>query len=409
MKEGQMVLNIPKSHAVAILSPFALYSGHHFNYTRELAGRLVAAGTPVQIHITCGADTLRAEVPDARVFSVCPWLRHVHRWLKLDTRRDGLAFKIIQNFETLACALSLWWHRRGVSAVYWQDARHQIMLFFIRMLREQTHVNLVLGPIPFGGLKFMKLRIRNLYKKALSSNRLTFVAETVAIVEQWKKLAGHHVVHIPVALGKPHAYPTSITRKNLGIAKTDFVCLLFGTHRGDKDYLTVVRAAKAARSRPFLLFAGPLISTNDPKSILDDENYTHGLSIIRRMEEEEASAYFALSDCAILPYAKNYEKGSAVLLQACKYNIPVITSRSGHLQRFVEEFQTGMCYEPGDSNDLANRIDAMAAHNHQNPTYWDRNLAEVRRKFSWEVILPKYLKLFKFSNEQLRNTHNFTK
>lgn len=381
------------TRSVAILSPFALYSGHHFNYTRELTHRLSAVGTSVQVHTTHGVNILRADSPSAKIYSVCPLLRHLHRWLNIDIRRNGLIFKLLQNFETLACAISLWRHRHDVSAVYWQDARHLIMLRFVFLLSRLTHVNLVLGPIPFGGADAMKPRIRQLYRRAFDTGRFTVIGETKAVVDQWRKLAGKHVVEIPVALGEPPEKSARIIRSDLGIANDDFVCLLFGTHRADKDYRTVLRAAKASHSKPFLIFAGPVISDNHPGRLASEEGYAKTTFINKRIEEEETSAYFSLSDCAILPYAKNYEKGSAVLLQACKYDRPVITSRSGHLQRFVDEHQTGLYYEPEDPADLAAKIDEMARLAHEEPDHWKSRLAACRNKFSWENLLPRYLEV----------------
>lgn len=376
---------------VALVSPFALYSGHHYNYTREFANQLTKAGVEVEIHLTLDKAGLGNVIPNARIISICPWLKHLHRWLNIDVNRDGITFSLLQNFETFACAISVWLRRRHVSAVYWQDARHQCMLMTILLLPGHHHACLVLGPVPFGGTKSMRPRVRKLYSSALATGHLRFITETKKIADDWGELAPNDTIKIPVAIGEPPANPALIEREQLGIRDSDFVCLLYGTHRADKDYRTVIRAAKHSLLQPFLLFAGPLISDNNPARILKEEGYQKAHVINRSIEEEEAAAYFSLSDCAILPYSRAYEKGSAVLLQACKYEIPVIAARSGHLGRFIKRYHTGVCYEPEDSSDLARAMAELADSKRDDPLRWNSALVACRHHFSWDQLIVEYL------------------
>jgi hypothetical protein len=53
------------------------------------------------------------------------------------------------------------------------------------------------------------------------------------------------------------------------------ICLFFGTPLEGKDYRVAIEAAQKCHTAPFLSFVGPLISGNDPDTLLNELGFDH--------------------------------------------------------------------------------------------------------------------------------------
>jgi glycosyltransferase involved in cell wall biosynthesis len=218
----------------------------------------------------------------------------------------------------------------------------------------------------------------------------------VSVRADWEGLAGNNVVHIPAALTErtEPVLSKQQARQQLGLPQDAFIPLFFGTHREGKDYRTAIEAAKLSKTYPFLLFAGPLISGNDPEVLLKELGYDNAISRNRVFYGEEISEFFDACDVVMLPYARGYEKGSAVLLQACKYGRPVIASNTGHLASFVNQHETGLLFEPENPESLANVYDQLARAQQVDADVIKLNIASARQEYSWKKLVERYLDIF---------------
>jgi glycosyltransferase involved in cell wall biosynthesis len=174
--------------------------------------------------------------------------------------------------------------------------------------------------------------------------------------------------------------------------------LFFGTHREGKDYRTAIEAAKLSETHPFLLFAGPLISGNDPEVMLREIGYDNAISWKRYYPDDAVSLLFDACDVVILPYSEGYSKGSGVLLQACKYGRPVIASNTGHLADFVNRHRTGELYEPGDPVSLAGIYDRMAGGRQEDTEGIQSHIARAVQEYSWKNLVERYERIFDDTN-----------
>jgi hypothetical protein len=66
----------------------------------------------------------------------------------------------------------------------------------------------------------------------------------------------------------------------------------------------------------------------------------------------------------MLPYAVDYIKGSAVLLQVCQFSKPVIATDTGHLHDFVSEHSIGLLFEAGSSESPASCYEQVGELKH---------------------------------------------
>jgi glycosyltransferase involved in cell wall biosynthesis len=242
----------------------------------------------------------------------------------------------------------------------------------------------------------MLQKLGSLYTRAFSTGRIKIIVETESVRKDWEPFAGKHTVHIPVAVStrEEAVLSKSSARRMLGLPDDAFICLFFGTHRMGKDYQTAVEAAKLAKSHPFLLFAGPVISGNDPSLLIKASGYSNAASWSRFFLDSETARVFDASDLAVLPYAQGYEKGSAVLLQACEYGKPVVAANTGHLADFINLHGTGKLYTPEDPVDLAKVLDEMAYISATESIELSERIQKTADLYSWKNLTRKYIDVF---------------
>jgi len=236
----------------------------------------------------------------------------------------------------------------------------------------------------------------SLYTQSFSTGRIKFIVETKSVQKDWVPFAGEHVFYIPVAVSvrEQPVLNKAAARRALGLPADAFICLFFGTHRMGKDYQTAIEAAKLASSRPFLLFAGPLISGNDPSALIKASGYSSALSWHHFFLDSEAAKIFDAADLVILPYAKGYKKGSSVLLQACKYGKPVVAANTGHLADFINSNKTGKLYTPENPADLAKVLDEMANISETESIELAERIQKTADLYSWKNLTRKYMDVF---------------
>jgi glycosyltransferase involved in cell wall biosynthesis len=220
--------------------------------------------------------------------------------------------------------------------------------------------------------------------------------ETEAVARAWKEVAGEHVIHIPAALPwvKHQPMHQAEARKRLNLPESAFICLFFGTHREGKDYRLAIEAAKRSNSKPYLWFVGPLISGNDPDALLSELGYPDASSRKGYLPDEDVPAVFDACDAVMLPYADNYVKGSAVLLQACHFKKPVIATHTGHLRDYVLENENGLLFDTGSIESLAACYDELGTlkANHRLNQRFD--YTRSHSNYSWNTLIGSYLKVF---------------
>jgi glycosyltransferase involved in cell wall biosynthesis len=185
---------------------------------------------------------------------------------------------------------------------------------------------------------------------AVKRRRLRVVCETETVAEFWRLSGGGNAVSvIPYALesvGSP--INRDDARKSLGISPEEPLVLLFGIHREDKDYKTVILAAKSLAASPLLLFAGKSLSAPSPSRLCADAGYSRYLAIDEFIPRDKLPLFFRASDVIVLPYPADFERGSGLVIEACSYGCPIVASSGGYLERFVRSNDIGETYEAGN-------------------------------------------------------------
>ncbi len=394
-----MLTSSSHDRSVQIVSPFSHLSGHYWPYTLDLIRALTGITTDVHILIhTAQGRSIPEDIQksNARWKSCAAWLRYLIPKSYRNRNWEGRLERLLRNFEFNSClrsAIRASTKDSENSHIHCIESRHRILLRSVIKNKNHTFSTLCVGAPP---LELNESRAKA-YKAAFNTDRLKFIVETEAMRTAWEPYAGNNVIHIPAAIPNNTYRPIkqNEARLHLNLPENAFICLFFGTHREEKDYRTAIEAAKISRSKPYLLFAGPLISNNDPAKILMELNYPEATSWNSYFPDEKVGELFDASDAVILPYSSGYNKGSAVLLQACKYIKPVIATNTGHLANFVNKHHSGILFNSGDTQSLADCYDELNTISTLTSESMTRSIIKARKLYSWEKLIFSYTAIFR--------------
>jgi D-inositol-3-phosphate glycosyltransferase len=152
-------------------------------------------------------------------------------------------------------------------------------------------------------------------------------------------------------------------KRELGLSSSDKVMLFFGNIAPYKglEYLAAAFTELLNRDRTYRL-----VIAGRPKGCEDywkkiQQTIAHngvGKRIIARIEyipDEQTELYFKAADVLVLPYARVFQSG--VLFLGYSFGLPVIAADVGSLKDEIVEGKTGFVFKPGDTSDLARKID----------------------------------------------------
>ena len=373
-----------------IISPYTHLAGHYWAYTVDMANAFALAGMQVKVFAALPPREKR-DLLELAWKACARWVSRLQSLERRNREWGSKSDRLLRNLEFYLClqgALG----QSGDAPVFCIEARHRILLKAV-LKSKKRFSTLCVGAPDHAALT----KQAPLYREAFGTGRLHFIVETEKVRDAWSPIAGKHVVHIPAALTEraDKSLGTLEARRVLGLPEEGFICLFFGTHREGKDYRTAIEAAKLSNSRPLLMFAGPLISGNDPDVLLKEIGYENAVSWKRYYPDDGVSLLFDACNAVMLPYAEGYTKGSGVLLQACKFGKPVIASNTGHLADFVNRHSNGLLYEPGNATSLAGVYDRMAEAEEVDGNQFKEGIERAVQEYSWKQMVIRYLRVLK--------------
>lgn len=375
---------------VLLVSPFTHLAGHYWSYTRDFAVALKTTGTRAEVFASSSPEQPGFGEPFLIWRACCKWTQKIFATDIRNRSWNQSYDRPIRNLEFFCCL------RKALKTqekfhIHCIEAQHRLLLKSV-LATGRTFSLLCVG----APSEYAKKHIGQVYKNAFATGRFKIIVETESVLSEWSDFAGQNVVHIPVAISprSDRILSKKDSRRLLGLPENAFICLFFGTHREGKDYNTCIEAAKLCKCQPFLLFAGPQISANDPDILLKQHNYPNSVSWKRFFLEPDAAQLFDSADVVMLPYSEGYEKGSSVLLEACKFGKPVIASNTGHLKKFVASHETGKLYPPGDALSLSKIIDEMSAISQTELSKLKSSILRAVSTYSWSQLAKNYLAVF---------------
>lgn len=103
--------------------------------------------------------------------------------------------------------------------------------------------------------------------------------------------------------------------------------------------------------------------------------------------EQKVAKFMSGRDCLIIP--SRSESLPLVLLEAARFNLPVITSNAGDCPYVVKKYNIGMVFETGDVNSLADKLEIFLRDGRK--TVERARFSDLRKDFSQKESVRKFL------------------
>ncbi len=237
-----------------------------------------------------------------------------------------------------------------------------------------------MGP-PFTRVDFVQHVVADTFDRSL---RMGTPAERQALVPYGFAIS---------MLGLPH--DGSRAKKELSLPTDRLIILSAGAiNCGHKRMDYVVREiARIANTpdapRPFLLMVGQTTDETQKVRNLACETLGEGGFDIRCAAAEEMQAYYSAADCFVL--GSLYEAFGRVIVEACAAGLPCLLHDSinsryilGDLGEFADFTKDG---------ELSSLITGVSGLEKQNQSLREKRNDEMAKRFSWESLLPLYVKM----------------
>jgi glycosyltransferase involved in cell wall biosynthesis len=341
-------------------------------------------------------EPVPADLQDAiePVFSRTPWPWRGIASGKWQNRRLAGLMTILETAFCLRRAAKLAREQKSptlhfIGGSYWVVALSVPRLPDIRFVHS-LYGNILSGSA--GGWKGrLKPRLVKLLQKATATGRLDFTCETSLVRDEVAPFTGSHIHVVPYAIDDSETLPDRAeARRRLKLPPDEKIVLFFGTHRRGKDYHTALQGLRTLPEPPLALFAGKIISANDPQQVVAGCGYPKSRVVDEFVPEEQAKDYFAAADAVALPYEAGFSKGSGVLIECCRHLRPMIASATPYFSAFLSRYPCGVTYQPGDSASFAKAAALLLADGAD----YRAALEQAKHDHSWTAIADLYLKLY---------------
>jgi glycosyltransferase involved in cell wall biosynthesis len=176
------------------------------------------------------------------------------------------------------------------------------------------------------------------------------------------------------------------TRRQLGIADGSFTVGWIGRMTGVKRTSDVLLAFKRLRERGVDAYLC-MIGDGPEREVL--ERRAHELGIMKRTlflgYQEQVAPYYAALDAMILPSGNEGTPVSAI--EALAAARPVVATRVGGLPDVVREGEDGFLVEPGDVDELAERLERLATDGELRRRMGEAGRARVLPRYSVQRLI----------------------
>jgi len=119
------------------------------------------------------------------------------------------------------------------------------------------------------------------------------------------------------------------------------------------------------------------------------------VEFVGRLEEQELSDLIGSARFLIMPSEGYYETFGLVIIEAYSRGVPVIASNIGVAPELVSDRQTGLLFEPGNPQDLADKARWMWNHPAEASTMGKNGLNTYKDRFTQEQCYKTLVEVYK--------------
>ena len=140
----------------------------------------------------------------------------------------------------------------------------------------------------------------------------------------------------------------------------------------------------------YIAGSGP--EENKLKELVKELNIEENVNFLGYISENEKYSYYKSADVCVFP--SRYEPFGIVLLEAMACGKPVVASNVGGIPFVVEEGKTGLLFESGNVEDLADKIMTILKNEELREKMGEAG-RERAKEFTWDKIAERTVEVYK--------------
>lgn len=205
---------------------------------------------------------------------------------------------------------------------------------------------------------------------------------------------------IPNGIDISEHHPDNQELKNklgLGVGRIVITVSRLVKKNGVADLVKAMIFVKDNYSEPVKLLivgdAEPRLSLEtDLKNLTKTLNLNSEVIFVGAVSNKDVPSYLSLADVFVRP---SYSEGlGTAFLEAMAAGVPIIGTKVGGIVDFLQEGQTGLYCEVGDSQDIGRKIIQILADNELHDRLANQAKELVRREYDWNIIAQKFRNLY---------------
>lgn len=167
----------------------------------------------------------------------------------------------------------------------------------------------------------------------------------------------------------------------------------------EKGIRTLLEAAKQLRQIPFKLAGAISMPDFDPNNLPENVEY------VGFVEKEEKEKFIREAGIIAVP-SVCYEGFPSSILEAMNSMTPVICSEIGGLSEVVRHGVTGLCFKPGSSSDLCEKIQLLFNDNERQQMFAERAKIKLGENHTEQAYYNRLISLYQDALLQKENTYD---
>jgi len=237
-----------------------------------------------------------------------------------------------------------------------------------------------------------------------------------AIDRHWKKKTWMNKVdmYIMAAEFTRQKYLQGGIPKEKITVKPHFLSKDPGRRNGHKDYAIYVGRLSQEKGVDVLIQSWKLLN-NIPLKIIGDgyqrdqltelAKNNSDIELLGHISQQECERYMREANLLIIP-SLCYESFPRILVEAYAHGLPVIASRLGSLAELIIDGKTGLLFEPGDTEDLAEKVRYLIDNENEHLSMGNQARWEYEQKYTPKKNYDQLIAIYKQVIESAQNVYS---
>jgi glycosyltransferase involved in cell wall biosynthesis len=125
---------------------------------------------------------------------------------------------------------------------------------------------------------------------------------------------------------------------------------------------------------------------------LIDKKYNKNYEFLEYVDEKKLKHLY--SQCTIFVAPSIYESFGIIFLEAMNEKKPVIGTNVGGIPEIINDGETGLLVEPGDSINLATKINDLLSHPEKSKLMGEKGKDRLKNYFSADAFAEKTISIY---------------